>query len=51
MKKILITNDDSFEAKGLEILIEAVKDLVEVYVIAQLIIKVLVLTLLQSQNL
>ena len=34
MPKILITNDDSFEAKGLEILIEAVKDLAEVYVIA-----------------
>ena len=34
MKKILITNDDSFEAKGLEILIEAVKDLGEIYIVA-----------------
>ena len=34
MKKILITNDDSYEAKGLEVLIEAVKDLGEIYVIA-----------------
>ena len=34
MKKILITNDDSFEAKGLEILTEAVKDLGEIYIIA-----------------
>ncbi|GAB6073496.1 5'/3'-nucleotidase SurE [Nautilia lithotrophica] len=34
MPKILITNDDSFEAKGLEVLIEAVKDLGEVYVVA-----------------
>jgi len=34
MKKILITNDDSFEAKGLEALIDAVKDLGEIYVIA-----------------
>jgi len=34
MKKILITNDDSFEAKGLEVLIEAVKDLGEVYIAA-----------------
>jgi len=32
--KILITNDDSFEAKGLEVLIEAVKDLGEVYIVA-----------------
>jgi len=32
--KILITNDDSFEAKGLEVLIEAVKDLGEIYVAA-----------------
>ena len=34
MPKILITNDDSFEAKGLEVLISAVKDLGEVYVVA-----------------
>jgi len=34
MPKILITNDDSFEAKGLEILINAVKDLGEVYIVA-----------------
>jgi 5'-nucleotidase len=34
MPKILITNDDSFEAKGLEVLIDAVKDLGEVYVVA-----------------
>ncbi|GAB6044678.1 5'/3'-nucleotidase SurE [Caminibacter profundus] len=34
MKKILITNDDSFEAKGLQTLIEAVKDLGEVYIAA-----------------
>ncbi len=34
MPKILITNDDSYEAKGLEILIEAVRDLGEVYVVA-----------------
>jgi len=34
MPKILITNDDSFEAKGLEVLIEAVRDLGEVYVVA-----------------
>jgi len=34
MKKILITNDDSFEAKGLEVLIDAVKDLGELYIIA-----------------
>ena len=34
MKKILITNDDSFEAKGLEVLIEAVKDLGEIYIVA-----------------
>ena len=34
MKKILITNDDSFEAKGLEILIKAVKDLGEIYIVA-----------------
>jgi 5'-nucleotidase len=32
--KILITNDDSFEAKGLEVLIDAVKDLGEIYVVA-----------------
>ena len=32
--KILITNDDSFEAKGLEVLIEAVKDLGEIYIVA-----------------
>jgi len=32
--KILITNDDSFEAKGLEVLIEAVRDLGEVYIVA-----------------
>jgi len=32
--KILITNDDSFEAKGLEVLIEAVKDLGEIYIAA-----------------
>ena len=32
--KILITNDDSFEAKGLEVLYEAVKDLGEVTVVA-----------------
>ena len=34
MPKILITNDDSFEAKGLSVLIEAVKELGEVYVVA-----------------
>jgi len=34
MPKILITNDDSFEAKGLRALIEAAKDLGEVYVAA-----------------
>ncbi|ACM93787.1 5'/3'-nucleotidase SurE [Nautilia profundicola AmH] len=34
MPKILITNDDSFEAKGLEVLIDAVKDLGEVYIVA-----------------
>ena len=34
MPKILITNDDSFEAKGLEVLIEAVRNLGEVYVVA-----------------
>jgi 5'-nucleotidase len=34
MKKILITNDDSFEAKGLEVLIDAVKDLGEIYIAA-----------------
>ena len=34
MPKILITNDDSFEAKGLEVLIEAVRELGEVYVVA-----------------
>jgi 5'-nucleotidase len=34
MPKILITNDDSFEAKGLEVLINAVKDLGEVYTVA-----------------
>jgi 5'-nucleotidase len=34
MPKILITNDDSYEAKGLEILIKAVKELGEVYVTA-----------------
>ena len=34
MKKILITNDDSYEAKGLEVLIEAIKDLGEIYIIA-----------------
>jgi len=33
MPKILITNDDSFEAKGLEVLVEAVKDLGEIYII------------------
>ena len=32
--KILITNDDSYEAKGLEVLIDAVKDLGEIYVVA-----------------
>ncbi len=32
--KILITNDDSYEAKGLEVLADAVKDLGEVYVVA-----------------
>jgi len=32
--KILITNDDSYEAKGLEVLYEAVKDLAEVVVVA-----------------
>ena len=32
--KILITNDDSYEAKGLEVLIDAVKDLGEVYIVA-----------------
>jgi 5'-nucleotidase len=32
--KILITNDDSYEAKGLEVLIEAVKDLGEILVVA-----------------
>ncbi|NPA10637.1 MAG: 5'/3'-nucleotidase SurE [Epsilonproteobacteria bacterium] len=32
--KILITNDDSFEAKGLEVLIDAVKDLGEIYTVA-----------------
>ncbi len=32
--KILITNDDSYEAKGLKVLIEAVKDLGEIYVVA-----------------
>ena len=34
MPKILITNDDSFEAKGLEVLIDAVKELGEVYIVA-----------------
>ena len=34
MKKILITNDDSFEAKGLEVLREAIKDLGEIYIVA-----------------
>ncbi len=34
MKKILVTNDDSFEAKGLEILIESLKGLGEIYIIA-----------------
>ncbi len=34
MKKILITNDDSFEAKGLEVLIDALKDLGEIYIVA-----------------
>ncbi|EDM24203.1 5'/3'-nucleotidase SurE [Caminibacter mediatlanticus] len=34
MKKILITNDDSFEAKGLSVLIDAVKDLGEIYIVA-----------------
>jgi 5'-nucleotidase len=34
MPKILITNDDSFEAKGLKVLIDAVRDLGEVYVVA-----------------
>ncbi|WP_456479359.1 5'/3'-nucleotidase SurE [Nautilia sp.] len=34
MPKILITNDDSFEAKGLEVLTNAVKELGEVYVVA-----------------
>ena len=34
MKKILITNDDSFEAKGLEVLIDAVKDLGKIYIAA-----------------
>ncbi|WP_457559993.1 5'/3'-nucleotidase SurE [Caminibacter sp.] len=32
--KILITNDDSFEAKGLEVLIDAVKNLGDIYVVA-----------------
>ena len=32
--KILITNDDSYEATGLKTLIEATKDLAEIYVIA-----------------
>ncbi len=34
MKKILITNDDSFESKGLKTLIEAAKDLGEIYIVA-----------------
>jgi len=34
MPKILITNDDGYEAKGLHELIDAVKDLGEVYVVA-----------------
>jgi len=34
MPKILITNDDGFEAKGLEVLIEAVREIAEVYVVA-----------------
>ncbi len=34
MPKILITNDDSYETKGLEVLIKAVKELGEVYVAA-----------------
>jgi len=32
--KILITNDDSYEAKGLEVLIDAVKDLGEIFIVA-----------------
>ena len=32
--KILITNDDSYEAKGLETLIDAVKDLGDIYIVA-----------------
>ena len=34
MPRILITNDDSFEAKGLEVLYEAVKEMGEVIVVA-----------------
>ena len=34
MPRILITNDDSFEAKGLKVLYEALKDLGEVIVVA-----------------
>ncbi len=34
MKKILITNDDSFEAKGLEVLAEALEGLGELYIVA-----------------
>lgn len=34
MPKILITNDDGYEAKGLHELIDAIKDLGEVYVVA-----------------
>jgi len=34
MPKILITNDDSFEAKGLEVLYEAMKEIGEVIVVA-----------------
>ena len=38
-KKILITNDDGFESEGLHALIEAVKDLAEVIVVAPTIEK------------
>ncbi len=34
MKKILVTNDDSFESKGLGVLIDAIKDFGEIYIIA-----------------
>jgi len=34
MKKILITNDDSFEAEGLKVLIDSIKDLGEIYIVA-----------------